>query len=51
MQPHGGMPVQRFIEQAMHAIERDTYEAPIGNAKNSREKREVLFEAMNSRFS
>jgi len=50
-QSHGGMPVNEFIEQAMHAIESDIYEAPIGNAKNSREKREVLFEAMNSRFS
>ena len=50
-QSHGGMPVNEFIEQAMHAIKSDIYEAPIGNAKNSREKREVLFEAMNSRFS
>jgi len=50
-QSHGGMPVTEFIEQAMYAIESDIYEAPIGNAKNSREKREVLFEAMNSRFS
>jgi uncharacterized oxidoreductase len=49
-QTHGGMPVQEFIEQAMHAIENDILEAPIGTAKNSREKREALFEVMNSRF-
>jgi len=49
-QTHGGMPVQEFIEQAMHAIENDVLEAPVGTAKNSREKREVLFEVMNSRF-
>lgn len=49
-QSHGGMPVQEFIEQAMYAIENDVLEAPIGTAINSREKRETLFEAMNSKF-
>jgi hypothetical protein len=44
------MPVHEFIEQAMHTIENDVLEAPIGTAINSREKREMLFEAMNSRF-
>lgn len=50
-QSHGGMPVHEFIEQAMRAIENDVLEAPIGTAINSREKRETLFEAMNSRFT
>lgn len=49
-QSHGGMPVQEFIEQAMHAIENDNLETAIGTANNSREKRETLFEAMNSRW-
>jgi uncharacterized oxidoreductase len=50
-QSHGGMPVRQFIEQAMHAIENDNLEMAIGNANNSREKREELFELMNSRWS
>jgi uncharacterized oxidoreductase len=49
-QTHGGMPVQEFIEQAMHALESDMLETPVGTAKNSREKREALFEVINSRF-
>lgn len=49
-QTHGGIPVQEFIEQAMHAFENDVLEASIGTAANSREKREALFEVMNSRF-
>jgi uncharacterized oxidoreductase len=50
-QSHGGMPVQEFIEQAMDAFANDILEAPIGTAKNSREKGDALFDAMNSRFS
>jgi uncharacterized oxidoreductase len=50
-QSHGGMPVEEFIEQAMDAIRNDAYETAIGTAKNSREKREELFETMNGRFS
>ena len=50
-QSHGGMPVGEFIEQAMHAIENNTLEAPIGGAINLREKNETLFETINSRFS
>jgi uncharacterized oxidoreductase len=50
-QSHGGMPVHEFIEQAMHALETDNLEAAIGNANHSREKREALFAAMNSRWS
>ncbi len=50
-QSHGGMPVHEFIEQAMHALEDDELEAPIGTSKNSMEKREALFEMINSRFS
>ena len=50
-QTHGGMPVNEFIAQAMNAIENDILEAPVGTSINSREKREALFEIMNSRFS
>ncbi len=46
-QSHGGMPVNDFIEEAMEAIKNDILEAPIAGAKNSREKREALFEIMN----
>jgi uncharacterized oxidoreductase len=49
-QSHGGMPVGEFIEQAMHALENDNLEAAIGSANNSREKREALFQVMNSRW-
>ncbi|MBO9682835.1 MAG: short-chain dehydrogenase, partial [Flavisolibacter sp.] len=49
-QSHGGMPVREFIEQAMHALETDNLEAAIGSANHSREKREALFGAMNSRW-
>ena len=50
-QSHGGMPVKEFIDAAMNAIKNDILEAPIGTAAGSREKREALFEVMNSRFS
>jgi len=50
-QSHGGMPVEEFIKQAMDAIRNDAYETAIGTAKNSREKREELFETMNGRFT
>jgi len=50
-QTHGGMPVSEFIEEAMNALQNDVLEAPIGTAKNSREKREGLFEVMNSHFN
>lgn len=50
-QSHGGMPVQEFIEQAMQALENDIFEMAVGTANNSREKRERLFEVMNSRWS
>lgn len=50
-QSHGGMPVHEFIEQAMHALENDNLETAIGNANSSREKREALFNAMNSRWN
>jgi len=48
-QSHGGMPVQKFIDDAMSAIERDEYEAVIGHAVNLREKGEELFEQLNER--
>lgn len=50
-QSHGGMPVAEFIQQAMDALQNDVFEAPIGTAKFSREKREEMLETMNSRFS
>lgn len=50
-QSHGGMPVHEFIEQAMHALKNDNLETAVGTANNSREKREALFEVMNSRQS
>jgi len=34
----------------MDAIENNIPEAPIGNAKTSRQKSEILFEAVKSRF-
>ena len=48
---HGGMPVDEFIREAMNAIRNDVLEAPIGTSKNSRDKREELFEVMNSKFN
>ena len=50
-QTHGGIPVQEFLEEAIEAIQNDLFEAPIGQSKGLRAKREELFEAINSRFS
>jgi uncharacterized oxidoreductase len=49
-QSHGGIPVEEFITEAMEALKNDIYEAAIGMSKGLREKRETLFEQMNSRF-
>ena len=49
-QSHGGLPIKDFLSEAMEAINNDTFEAPIANAKNSREKRETMFEVMNNNF-
>ena len=49
-QSHGGLPVTDFLSEAMEALENDLFEAPIANAKNSREKREAMFEVMNDNF-
>jgi len=46
-QSHGGLPVDEFIAEAMEAIKNDLMEAPIAGAKNSREKREALFDIIN----
>ncbi|MDB5119987.1 MAG: putative oxidoreductase [Sphingobacteriales bacterium] len=46
-QSHGGLPINDFIEEAMLAIKDDVYEAPIGQSKGLRIKREELFEVMN----
>ncbi|MEX8547543.1 MAG: SDR family oxidoreductase [Mucilaginibacter sp.] len=47
-QSHGGMPIADFITEAMEALKNDIYEAPIGQSKGLREKRELLFEVMNN---
>jgi uncharacterized oxidoreductase len=44
---HGGMPVSEFLSEAMEALKQDVLEAPIAWAKNSREKREALFDVIN----
>jgi uncharacterized oxidoreductase len=44
---HGGMPVDEFIAEAIKALQEDVFEAAVGTAKNSRAKREGLFEIMN----
>ena len=41
------MTVADFIDEAMRAIESDTYEAAIDLAQGLREKREALFDRMN----
>lgn len=50
-QTHGGLPVSEFLAEAMKAIEDDLFEAPIAWAKNSREKREALFDTINAHAS
>jgi len=44
---HGGMPVSEFIAEAMEAIKNDVLEAPIGQSKGLRAKREEMFNIMN----
>jgi len=44
---HGGLPVSEFLAEAIEAIQNDILEAQIAWAKNSREKREALFDVMN----
>lgn len=48
-QSHGGIPVQEFLEEAMHALRNDIYEFAVGQANNMRTKREELFDVMNNR--
>ncbi len=43
----GVLPVSEFLAEAIEAIRNDILEAPIAWAKNSREKREALFDVMN----
>lgn len=50
-QTHGGMPVEEFLDDAMHALAADTWEAPIGGAKSRWHTRQADFEAMNRRFA
>ena len=47
-QSHGGLPIADFIAEAMEALKNDIFEAPIGQSKGLREKRELLFELMNN---
>ena len=46
-QTHGGIPVNEFLREAMEAIKNDIFEAPIGEAKGLRAKREELFNIIN----
>jgi uncharacterized oxidoreductase len=46
-QSHGGIPVQEFLTEAMEALKADTLEAPIGQSKGLRAKREELFDMIN----
>jgi len=46
-QSHGGIPIGEFLSEAMEAIKNDLLEAPIGQAKGLREKREQAFAMMN----
>jgi uncharacterized oxidoreductase len=44
---HGGIPISEFLTEAMEAIKNDLLEAPIGDAKFLRAKREEAFPMMN----
>jgi uncharacterized oxidoreductase len=46
-QTHGGMPLSEFLAEAMEALKNDVLEAPIGQAKGLRAKREDMFHIMN----
>jgi uncharacterized oxidoreductase len=46
-QSHGGIPIAEFIDEAMSALESDTFEAAIGMAEDLHAKREELFNLMN----
>ncbi|HTB30884.1 MAG TPA: SDR family NAD(P)-dependent oxidoreductase, partial [Bacteroidia bacterium] len=46
-QTHGGMPLHEFLTEAMEAIKNDLLEAPIGQSKGLRAKREEMFHIMN----
>ena len=46
-QTHGGMPLHEFLAEAMEAIKNDILEAPIGQSKGLREKREEMFHIIN----
>jgi uncharacterized oxidoreductase len=46
-QSHGGMAVNEFMAAAMEALRNDVLEEAIGSAKETREKREAVFQARN----
>ncbi|WP_428328986.1 SDR family oxidoreductase [Mucilaginibacter sp.] len=49
-QTHGGIPVGEFIEGAMAALKNDEYETAVGQSAGLREKRESIFDRLNSMF-
>jgi uncharacterized oxidoreductase len=49
-QSHGGIPIAEFLAEAIEAIKNDVLEAPIGQSKGLRAKREDLFHVMNQQF-
>jgi uncharacterized oxidoreductase len=46
-QSHGGIPVAEFLSEAMDALKNDILEAPIGQSKGLRTKREEMFSVLN----
>lgn len=49
-QSHGGIPIAEFLAEAIEVIKNDVLEAPIGQSKGLRAKREDLFHVMNQQF-
>lgn len=49
-QSHGGIHVDKFISEAILAIENDVYEAPIADAKFLKERGMEMFNDLNARF-
>ena len=43
------MPTEAAIEEMLAGFERDEYEIAVGEAANSRAKREAMFDVMNAR--
>ncbi|HKK45391.1 MAG TPA: SDR family NAD(P)-dependent oxidoreductase [Balneolaceae bacterium] len=45
---HGGMPISDFVDEALDALKKDKLEYAVGRSKNLHEKREKLFDMLNS---